>query len=242
VLIDLELLLEPELPHRDPMGLGTREVVQGRPEARLGDDVQVYPQARSEPGDAPRGPLGYDRLHVLVLEEALGYGRPFCAGHQDIEVADRLLAAPEAPRDGGPFYTPNPPEVFQHRLGDWLGDVPQERLLGPSSLLDGFQDRLLGLGTEAGELADLSPARGLRELLRRADPEALVQHAHPFRTQSRDGEEICQLRTGSALDLGKCGEAPGLDHLSQLSGELLPDTGKQREIVAGLDHLAQPAL
>jgi hypothetical protein len=100
VLVELELALPRDAPQRDVVALAAREVGQGRAEALERDCAQVGVDTVLESHEGLRLASGVDVNHLGHLGEELRDGCGLLGGDQEVEIADRLLAATDRSRHG----------------------------------------------------------------------------------------------------------------------------------------------
>ncbi len=243
-LVPLEETIFVELPtafhgpftQADIVGLGAGEVVERGAIARPRHHPQIDLRAGAEDHGGARRSLRDDALHLLIGDEAVDDARAALGGHQDVEVADRLLAAPVAAGDGDVANALLRLQIGGEGLGDLLGVEQAGATLDRAGALELGEDLGLGLGAEARELPQLARARRLGELFRRLDLELLEDGLHPLGSQARYRGDVGKRLGRAAGDLVQQLEMAGLDQLGDLAGQILADARQLAQILSRRDH------
>jgi hypothetical protein len=220
VLVHGHPLADGQGPEGHVVGLGAGEVVEGGPEAVLGDDAEVDLEAPAQADGALRVPPG-DGLPGPAEQggDLLG---PIAAG-QDVQVPDGLPAAPER---AGRRQAPNPvggPEEAQDPLDDRLGtgqeEPPPPGLVG----LDRLQELRLEGRAQPGQVPDLAgPGRRL-EVIDGPGTQGLEEELHLLRPDPLDPQELEEGRRIGGQELPVLGTGPGGTDLQDLLGDPLAD-------------------
>ena len=154
----------------------------------------------------------------------------FVGGHQDVQIADGLPAAPVAAGDHDALDALGAFEPGREGLGVAGGRRQLDAMLGAQVRLQGRDDRCLGLGAEARQLAQAPVLGGTVELLRRVDVQIVVQGVDALRTQTRQVKQLGQVRGELLLELLQGLTSTRLEDLPNLTGEGLADAGEACEI------------
>jgi hypothetical protein len=177
VLVEKELSPKSEAAQPHVVFLRTREVEQGGAERPRGDDPQVDLQATVDDDRALRVSAREHALDGRGAGEDLEDRRGIVARHDDVDVADRFLVAPQAARDLDLRDAGLRAKVLHHpRRG-------RPRLMekgAPRPLLergDRAEDVLLGLRLDLRELLEPVVFRGFLELFDRGDLQMVVDGA-----------------------------------------------------------------
>src|SRR6185369_3711477 len=117
-------------------------------------DLQPAREPHRRARIAPRGDLGDFAERAKALDDGCGLLRR--ARHHDVEVADRLLAAPEAARDFDLVDATAGFEVFDVGAGILLGVMQHHAPGSGRGAGDALTELFEQLGAEPGQLRDLS--------------------------------------------------------------------------------------
>ncbi len=98
ILVDLEAPRLPKLPNMDVVVFRTGEIVQRSAIALGGNDANIRLHARLQRNSGACRSLGSDFGDFLERNEVLDDGLALGAGHEQVQVADGLLATPVAAR------------------------------------------------------------------------------------------------------------------------------------------------
>ncbi len=180
------------------MGLGAGEVMQRRAVARLRHDAEIDLKAGTQHDGRTRRALGDDVFHLVIGDERLHHVDAGLTGHQNVEIADRLLAPPVAAGDDYLFDALDLFEIGDEGRRELLGLPKADARRGLPAMLDFLQDVGLGLGAEAGQCLKLSRLGGLGEILDMLDGELVIENLDPLGAEAGQGGELNEVaRHGS---------------------------------------------
>src|SRR5690606_35362620 len=173
------------------------------------------------------------RVGREVLDD--GPGGP--GGDEDVDVADRLDAAPVTPGHFDLADAGGGAHVLQERADELVG----VRELEATSVLTVVPDRLAqllgGPAAESGELLDLSPVDGALQVVDGADPELLGEAQRLGGPDALQADQLRGARGGSLLEAFQSTQAAGFHQLRDIAGHVLADGGELLEVLAAADHL-----
>lgn len=112
------------------------------------------------------------------------------------------------------------------------GDRKLEALGLTAARGERVEDALLGLRTEAVQLAHTTVAGGPRELFDRMHVEFVVERTYALGTEPRHLQHLRDTRRRGALQLGQQPALSGLDDLADLGGKVFADAGQLGEVFA----------
>ena len=122
VLVDFQAMLLAQAADGDVVRLTAGEVVQRRAVAVLGDDPEIDLEAGPQDHRRARGPGGQHVAHLVVSCEPTHDRLAQRRRREDVDVADRLAATPEA---AGGDHPTNAGSRFQ--IGEERADVLRRR-------------------------------------------------------------------------------------------------------------------
>ena len=164
-------------------------------------------------------------------------GLAVLARGKQVEIADRILAAPIAAGDN---HVPDAWAVLHvgsERLGKVLGRRNLEAALTGAVLANFVQDFGFGLFAKARERAHLVRLGSARKLVEGLDPEAFVERVDTLRAKPRERRQLGERGRRARLDLLEHAQASRFDDLCNLARKILADAGQLRQVLAACDHL-----
>ena len=169
--------------------------------------------------------MSQDPLDHPVSGERI-HQRRRCAGGEDIEVAARLAAAPEAPYHRDRRAWRRLTEPADERGGGVVGFGAEAPSRDPRALLERLENLAFLPGAHALELTKAPVACRGFELLERADPQVVIEQGHRLRADALQMQQIEDRRRELLEELLVIGDAAGIDQLADLRGEVLADPRK----------------
>ena len=236
IFVDLKALGLSELADGDIVSLGAGKIMQGSAIAFFGDHAEVDLDGgfQDEGGlcIAARNDLG----GFLITAEMFDGLRPVLACHQDIEVANRVLAAPVAAchghiADAGPF-----PQERTQGLGKVFsgGKLKAPLSLGIFSGLLG--DFCLDLCAETRQAANPVLFCSAGEFLYGRNAQRLVQGVNALRTKAWDRGKGCKCGRRAGFYFLKRRKAARSGDLIDFAGKILADARQTGKVFASLHH------
>jgi hypothetical protein len=251
VLVEGQALGEGPLAEPDIVLLGAREVHDGRAPLTLGQQAHIglhrgllialgdtEPPAEADERQTHRAlelAADEDLEHGGVVAERLAGGLGVRRGHEDVQVADRLLAAPQRARERGARHTGDGPHPPQDRLGQRHrhADVqpPARGLQERDGLLD-VLDRLLA---HAGQGQDAAVGDDPLEVGDGRDAALVPQQLDGLGPQAADLQQVEHARGDLGGEFVVLGDDAAFGELGDLGGGALADAldGDQGLGVAG---------
>ncbi len=225
VLVHREATVPRPGPQLHVVLLRPGEVLDRRPEGGFGNDPQIdlHPL---RPADA----------HLRVAAEEHG-GRPLPRGesvhdrrsvvrhHDDVEIADRLPPAPQAPCRLDLPAARLGLQVGDRSVGDRLRVAPQQPLvLGALRKRDVLEDRRLGLLAEALDLPHPSLPAGRLERVERIDAQPVHEQLRLLGTQAGHPHDREGGRRHRGGEFVQQGQAAGVEERRDLRREVGTDS------------------
>lgn len=200
------------------------EIEQGEGKLLVLDHSKVHLDAGLQSYAALGLALGEDVLDLRVGDEFFHQRRGVAlqAG-QDVDVADRLLAAPQAAGDRGADHLGVLFDEGQELGRLPPGDVEEEAARGLLQHLDALEDVLLGLGAEALQVQQAVLLAGVLELAQVVQVELLVEDLGLLGAEAGDLQELEDARRDRAAQLQQIGALPLLHHLGDFFREARAD-------------------
>ena len=201
------------------------EVLKQVPEALWADDAKV--DAHPVVGHAAhaRRARGMHLADQRELGERRGESCRIRRARHQVEVLARVGPAAGAAGDLHPLGR----RVLTHRLGEGLGDGPgareEQARLGPvvETRVQRDQHALLGLRSEARDLAETLALGRRAEVVERGDPELVEQLAGALGAESGQARDLHEPRGVLGLQLLGRGYLARLEQDLELLGDRLPD-------------------
>src|SRR5438477_113709 len=194
VLVELVAVLLGDLAELDVVRFGAGEVLQRRAVRGGLDRAQVHLQPAAQL-DRGSGVAFRDHVrHVAVGDEAVHDAGAVVRRDEDVEIADRLAAAPVAAGDRDLTHATAGLEIRDERgrLGFRL--VQEHAPLGHLGLAETGAHLLLYLGPEALELLDLALVERLREVAGGFHFQLLVEQLHALGAEPGNPQQVEQAR------------------------------------------------
>ncbi len=171
--------------------------------------------------------------HRRVADERLHDGRSVGPGHEEVDVADRLLHPPKRARVGHATGLRQRRQHVDEDLGHAQCDVDLDPAPGGLELADPSRDVLLRLGAEPRERRHPVLFDRGDELVHRADAELPIEHHRLLRAQPRDRHHVANPRRDLLPKRLELGHGPGREELF----DLLPDRTSHRRDLQDLGHV-----
>ena len=207
------------------MRLGAGEVLHRGTEATGLDNAQIDLQTAGEPDRGARVPLRRDLRDVAEFPEPVNDSRCVDAAHDDVEVADRLLAPAEAAGDVDGVDPPTSLQILDDRPRVLLRLVQDDPLRTGRSACGGHPLTQLfkQFGTEPTQLCDLALVERLLEIGDAVHLELVIKQLHAFRTKTRDAQQIEESGRDLRDELLALRQEAGLDERRDLRGDPAAD-------------------
>ena len=149
--------------------------------------------------------------------------------HENIDIADRLAKAAEAPRDGDLLHFGELRERGDDSLREGKRDADRRAGARAAQKLEPLENILLGFRFHLRELPDAMIERGVLELVERVDPELGLQAHGGLRPDAGNAEHVEEHRGSFLAELVQIIDLAALEVLGDLGGEVLPDAGELEE-------------
>lgn len=237
VFVDLQAAGLRDPAQRDVVRLRSGEIDERRAERVGVDDTQVDLQPVAEHDARTRLAVREHARDVAAADERVGHrGRIACA-HEDVEIADRLAAAPKTAGRHHFADAGHLPQPLEHRPQRLRGIGQQEALrLALQAFVDRVEQLRLGLRAEARQRAHVAALCFGAQLFERVDVQCVMQRLHAFRAEPRHVEQFDdRARQRMAQRLLQFAGA-GRGDLAQLRREIGADRWNLAEIAAVRDH------
>ena len=243
VLIEPQASCDGPLAHHDIVFFRAGEIGQGEREF----DIRHHPQIGLDAALQNHARLGFalsqNRLHAGLLDEKGDDRRRVLGGHQEVDVSDHFLPAPQT--SGG--RAAGDIRMSAQGLQDGIGaNQGVDEAVARSELPfegNGLEDFGLGLLTEPFQAGDGLSVAGRLQLLHRINSQLIVQAFHFLRPEALDFQQGWKSRWQRGLEFVEIGQGAGGDQAGDLVLERLTEALEFTEAVLGhelLQRLGQP--
>ena len=200
VFVELEAQALGPRAQRDVVCLAAREVVQCRPEGLGRDDPDVDLEAVAEAQRCLGRPLRRGRGHALQMREGAHDAFGIAGRDQDVEITDRLSAAPQASGGLGRGHARHRAQDGEYPIGVRQRPMQRRPPLARALAPDRLRDRPAARLSHARQLEQPRVTARRLQLIDAGHPQPFPDRSRRFRTDPLDGQDLEHARRDCSFE------------------------------------------